>query len=197
MAFFKHNYFDAPFSRGFTSLYISRSIVDIAGGLLGIFLPIFLYTLFEKNIFPVLLYYGLANILSLAFVPLATKLLNRYGFRRALQTSVFFGALYFSLFPFVTKENALYLLSASLLVVLIYRLLYWVPYHVDFAKFTSRGNRGRQLSLLESTVLLIAMVVPAVAGFVITRYGFETLFFLSVLLYLISGLAYLTIPHTN
>ncbi|MBI2048968.1 MAG: hypothetical protein HYT29_00820 [Parcubacteria group bacterium] len=193
----KNRYFDAPLSRGFASLYVARSIVDIAGGLLGLFLPIFLYSLFEQNIFPVLLYYGLANVLYLVLVPYATKLLNRYGFRRALQTSVFFGALYFSLFAFIDTKNAIYILPVSLLVVLIYRLLYWVPYHVDFAKFTSRGDRGRELSLMEATVLLIAMAVPAIAGFIIVRYGFEALFFTSVLLYLLSGLAYLTIPHTN
>jgi len=190
-------YLDEPLSRGFTSLYIGHAITTIAGGLLGVFLPLFLYKLFDGNLLPVLLYYSASHFLYLFTVMLGAQFLNRFGFRNALRASVFFGALYYGIFFFVNGETALSLLPLTVLVLLAYRLLFWLPYHVDFATFTSRKNRGRELSLMHATVLLIAAITPFIAGVIISRFGFDILFFSAILLYLVSGFAYITIPDTN
>ena len=55
------NYFDRPLSRGFVSLYAGKTIVMVASAMLGIFLPIFLYNLFDKNFQAVVIYYGLGS----------------------------------------------------------------------------------------------------------------------------------------
>src|SRR3989344_2648723 len=193
----KKHYFEGPLSRGFTSLYIGRSITTVAGGLLGLFLPVFLYNLFHGNIALVLLYYSASHFLYLIFVVFGAQFLNRFGFRNALRASVLAGALHFGIFIFVTEKTAWFLIPFTVFILLIYRLLYWIPYHVDFAKFTSTQNRGRELSLMEATFLIISTLVPVIAGFIIVRYDFSVLFFLAIVLYLVSGFAYITIPETN
>jgi hypothetical protein len=42
-------YLDRPLSQGFVSLYTGKTIAMVVSALLGLFLPIFLYELFNKN----------------------------------------------------------------------------------------------------------------------------------------------------
>lgn len=79
----------------------------------------------------------------------------------------------------------------------IYRILYWVPYIVDFAKFTDRRNRGRELSVLGITRDILGIVVPVIAGYVLSRYDFTVLFAASIVLYLLSAIPYIVIPKTQ
>jgi YQGE family putative transporter len=190
-------YFDKPLSSGFVSLYTGKTIVMIATALLGIFLPIFLYNLFNRNFRAVVIYYGLGYFLYGLTVTIGVRFLNKFGFRRALRISVFLGALFYSIFYFIDKDNWEYLIPFSILVLVLYRLLYWIPYHVDFAKFTSRKDRGRQVSMLKATRRIIGIFIPLIAGFIVTRFGFDVLFVIAIILYFVSGIPYLTIPRTR
>jgi len=191
-------YFDVPLSRGLTALFIGKTIVMIASSLLGIFLPVFLYEkIFNENFWPVALFYGLGYGVYGLTVFFGARFLNRFGFRRALRWSVVLGALFFVIFYFMNSENWIYLLPLSFVVVIFYRLLYWIPYHVDFAKFTDKKNRGRQVSMFFAARYLFGIFMPLVSGFLILKFGFNTLFVLAILLYLVSGVSYLIIPRTK
>jgi len=191
------HYFDEPLSRGFLSLYTAKAIVIIASGLVGIFLPLFLYNLFGGNLIYVIIYYAIGYFLYGITVALGAQFLNTFGFRKALRASVFIGAIFYLTFFFMDEKTAAYLLPISIIILLIYRSLYWIPYHVDFAKFTNSKNRGRQYSAMRATFLMVATIVPVIAGFIINRYSFEVLFFFAIILFLISGIPYITIPHTK
>ena len=190
-------YFDGNVSRGFVSLYTGKTIVMVASGLLGIFMPIFLYNLFGKNFRPMILYYGIGYLLYGISVAFGARFLNKFGFRRALRSSVLFGALFYTIFYFIDKNNYVYLIPLSILTVTIYRLLYWVPYGVDFAKFTDKENRGKQLSALRATRNVIGIFVPVIAGLIISRFGYDILFLAAIMMYLVSYVPYLTLPRTE
>jgi MFS family permease len=190
-------YFDGEVSHGFVSLYTGKVIIGIATRLLGLFLPIFLFTLFGQNFQHTMMYYGAGSILYGTTLVYGAKFLSRFGFRRALRWSVFAGALYFLIFYFIDKNNLIYLIPLSLLFLTLFRLLYWIPYHTDFAKFTDKKNRGKQLSSIMATRLIIGIFAPIVAGLIISRFGFDVLFIIAIIIYLISGVPYLTIPRTN
>lgn len=190
-------YFDLSLSRGFVSLYTGKTILMIASALLGIFLPIFLYELFDQNFQAVIIYYGIGYFLYGITLTIGAKFLNKFGFRKALQTSVVLGALFYLIFYFIDKNNLYYLIPLSVFVLLLYRLFYWLPYHVDFAKFTDRRTRGRQVSILNATRLALGIFIPLIAGFIIVRFGFDALFLIAIILFLVSGIPYLTIPRTR
>ncbi|HDH04007.1 MAG TPA: MFS transporter [Candidatus Campbellbacteria bacterium] len=190
-------YFDGEISHGFVSLYTGKTIVMIATGLLGMFLPIFLYNLFGQNIQSTFIYYVLGYFFYGLFAAFGAKFLNRFGFRRALRLSVFLGALFYTIFYFIDKNNLIYLIPFSIVVLVLYRLLYWIPYHVDFAKFTDKKNRGRQLSAIMATRRVISVFIPLSAGFLVSRFGFDMLFVIAIALYLVSGIPYITIPRTH
>lgn len=194
---FKKKYFDGPVSAGFVSLYTGKTIVMISTGLLGIFLPIFLYNLFDGNFRWVVAYSAIASLLYAVTVAWGAQFLNTFGFRRALRVSIFFGALYYAIFYFVNSGNALYLIPLSIIVLTFFRLLYWLPYHVDFAKFSSRFNLGRELGLIGATRDVIGILVPIVSGFLIGKFSFDVVFLISIILYLVSGIPYLTLPKTR
>ena len=191
------NYFDGKISRGFVSLYMAKTIVMIATGLLGIFLPIFLYNLFDKNFQYVVLYYGVTYLLYGIFVGLGAIFLNKFGFRRALRISTFLGALFYSIFYFIDKENLIYLIPFSILVITLYRLFYWLPYHIDFAKFTDRKDKAEAVSVISATRNIIGVFIPVIAGLIISRFNFDILFVIAVVLYLFSFIPYLIIPRTE
>jgi YQGE family putative transporter len=91
----------------------------------------------------------------------------------------------------------MYLLPVLVLEVTLYRILYWLPYHVDFAKFTDKKNRGRQISLFMATAFVLGIFAPVVSGFLILRFGFDTLFIIAIIIYLMSGIPYLILPRTK
>ena len=190
-------YFDGNVRSGFVALYSSKSIIRIAGGLFGIFLPIFLYEIFGNDFSKVAWYYIASDFFYIALIPLGAILLNHFGFRRALRASVFLGAFFYGSFYFTTENNALLIVVLSLIFLVLWRIMHWIPYHVDFAKFTDKKNRGREVGLLEATTDVIGVITPFVAGLVISRAGFDTLFLIAVAIYLASYIPLLTIPKTR
>jgi len=190
-------YFDVPLTHGFISLYTGKAIIMIASALLGIFLPIFLYELFNHNFRAVVVYYGLGYFLYGLTVALGGKFLNKFGFRRALRVSVFLGALFYVIFYFIDQYNLKYLIPFSIIVLTFYRLSYWLPYHIDFAKFTDKKDRGRQVGLVEATRSAFQVFAPLIAGFIVLRFSFDVLFIITIILFFTSGIPYLTIPLTR
>jgi len=197
MFLFDKKYFDKPLSHGFVSLYTGRTIVLISSALLGLFMPVFIFNLLGENIQMTLAFYGIGFLSYALVVAVGAKFLNKYGFKRALQTSVFLGAIYYVFFYFIDKENYYYFLPLILITLLFYRLTYWLPYHVDFAKFTDKKNRARQISVFEATRFGAGIFIPLISGFIISRFGFDVLFIIAIFLYLVSGIPYLSIPRTR
>jgi len=191
------NYFDKPLSHGFVSLYTGRTIMMVAGALLGLFLPIFIYNLFNQNLTAVVLYYGVGYFIYGITINIGARFLNKFGFRKALQISVFLAALFYVIFYFIDKNNLLELIPLSIFVLVFFRLFHWLPYHVDFAKFSDKKNRAKQLSVLKATRLAMGIFIPLVSGFIISRLGFDYLFIISIVLYLVSSVPYMTIPRTR
>ncbi|MFH1402032.1 MAG: MFS transporter [Patescibacteria group bacterium] len=194
---FTKKYFNGKLSKNFLALYKSVSITYIATGLLGLYLPIFLYNLFEQNIQAVALYYLIGHFAYGMTVMWGAKYLNKFGFRRALRLSGFFGMLYFMLFYFTTADNFQILIPLIIITLLFFRLLYWIPYNVDFAKFTDVKNRGREISMMGVTKNIAAVLTPILAGFLIIKFSFNILFLIAMILYLLSIIPLFKIARTN
>lgn len=190
-------YFDIPLSRGFVSLYTGRTISLVSGALLGLFLPIFLYNLFNQNFQAVVIYYVIGFSLFGITISFGAGFLNKFGFRRALQVSVILAALFYTIFYFINQDNLIYLVPLSIITLVFFRLFHWLPYHVDFAKFTTKETRARQVSMLNATRMILGVFIPVISGFIIVRFGFDVLFLIAIILWLVSGIPYLTLPRTE
>jgi len=187
-------YFDKPPSKELFCLYVGKTMLMAVTALLGIFLPIFLYNLFDHNLRVVVSYYGLSHLFYGLFVFFGAKLLlNKLGYKAALQISTFLGALFYAIFYLINSHNYIYLIPVSLVVLVAYRLFYWLPYHIDFTKFSDRENRGRQVGFFEATRSILGIISPFIAGALIVCYGFNVLFLIAVFFYVLSGIPYLFI----
>ncbi len=204
----KIKYFKGKVSRGFVAIFSTRIILRVSTGLLGLFLPIFLYTFFDLQIEYVFLFYFSGYFLYALSLAWACQYLNRLGLRHSLRISVVIGALYYLLLYFLDilsrtrswefGSNYLsYLLLFIILTLTIQRALYWVPLNTDMAKFTSKTNRAKQLSLLESATLMLGAIMPLVAGWLLSFYGYDLLFIIAIVVYFLSLIPLHYLPRTR
>ena len=171
-------YFSGQLKRGFTVLYTGRVLMQIASGLLSIFIPIFLYTLFEERMQLVVLFFISASLLYALFVALGARYMNRFGFRRALAIGTLFGAAFFTALLFAESGNIFIFVVLAIVTLTLFRIFFWIPYHVDFAIFSDKSNRGREVGVLFATFSFLGVVGPLAAGFIIHESGFNVFFFL-------------------
>ncbi len=57
-----------------------------------------------------------------------------------------------------------------------FRILYWVPYHINLANRLDKDLRGRHLASFSSIAFIFQAITPAVIGFTIDTIGFGILF---------------------
>lgn len=183
--------------RGFLGLYFGRIVMSVSTGLLGVFLPIFLYKLFGDNIHAVTTYYAAISFFYLLFVISGARLLNKFGFKRALIVATIVGAIVNICYYFLTAENGYIMMPFLVFLVLIFRLMFWVPYHVDFTIFTRSGKRGGQIGLLLGTLTLLGVAGPIAGGYLIEHIGISVIFLISIALFLFAIIPFITLPNTH
>ena len=166
--------FHPQFSAGMVSLYSNRLIIQFGAGLIGLFLPIFLYESFGNDP-TVLLWYFMINfgLTVFLFVP-GAKLMNKIGLKWMMILAVLSYGLCHGFYAFFDNfENVWLFLGIALTLNNIWRMLYWTPFHTEFAEFTDRRHRGRTIGFLSSISSLVSIAVPFVAGFIIVIMPFQ------------------------
>jgi len=206
---FKPKYFKGRISQGFVAIYSARMILRISTALIGLFLPIFLYELFNLKFQYVIYYYFIGHLLYGLTVAWGSKYLNKVGLRRSIRISVVLGAVYYFIFylldqaaegadwSFLPANKITILLILAIITLTFYRTMYWIPLHTDLAKFTNKRNRAKQLSVMEATTLALYAVMPIVAGWILIHYSYDILFFIGICIYLISLAPLIFLPRTR
>lgn len=185
--------------RGLVGLYIGRITLSISSALLGLFLPIFFYKIFNQNFQYVILYYLLSSIAYALLIPVGAQFLNKFGFKKALVLSSTWASFFYAVLFFMKEGSSmlLFLVPLSFLMLLFFRMFYWIPYRIDFAKSTNKNNRGSQISLLFATFTILGVVGPIISGYVINNFGFSVLFAIVFVILLFAGIPFSIIPKTN
>ena len=175
-------------------LYIHRIIKGLATGLLGFFVPLFLFKIFGK-IELVILYYLAVHLVAIFLYPLTTKILLRFDLKNLMIISTGFGVTYLWILNHLEVVGAnLYWIGLAILIINLFRFFYWVPYHTEFALFTKKYYRGRELSMLQAIISLLGIALPGIAAFIIVKFGFNWLFNIVILLNLLSAIPLFKIP---
>ncbi|MFA4937520.1 MAG: MFS transporter [Patescibacteria group bacterium] len=170
------NLFPPHLSGALVALYSHSLIKRVAIAVVGIFEAIFIFEAFARQLAPVLIYYLVIYVLYLLLVPLGAHLISDIGYRRSMRVGILFLAFWLIIFAGVafgwfTPQ----FLWAAAIAVAIYKTLYWLPYHVELAEFTNKTNRARYVSLIDSTVLIVGIVLPIISAFIISQFGFASL----------------------
>lgn len=179
-------YLKTKIAPSLASLYSNRIIQQIAFGLIGLFLPIFLFNYFESSIHKVILFYIASFTLFGLTVSLGAMLMSRIGLKISMILGSLFLVGYFVFLYLLDASNWFPALFFVLGAVTLFRILYWTPYHTDFAEFTNRRSRGKEIALLVSITTLVSIFLPFVAGSILNRFDFSTLFLISIIIASIS-----------
>jgi len=184
-------------SGALTALYSNRIIQQVAGGLIGIFVPILLYKMLDFSLYKVAVYYFINLLIWFFIVPLGAKTMSRIGMKKSLILSVCFGWAWFYFMRSFEVNGALIFLGLAIVAVNIDRFFYWVPFHTDFASFTDKKTRGKQMAFLISIASLVSIFMPFVAGEIIFVYGYGVLFLIGLIIYIMSVVPLFLIPDTR
>lgn len=194
----KNKYFDGNISGSFVSLFTGRMFMFVASGLLGLFLPIFFYNLFERDYLLVFGYYGISSLIYVLIIPFGVKLFDeKLGLQKSLKLSLFSLALFYLTIYLVEKETILIFIPLSILFMTLFRVLFWTPFRTDLAKFTNKKNRGRQMSSFEAINMFLAVILPIISAFIINKFSFDVLFILAIFIYLLTIIPFRMLPPTK
>lgn len=166
---------DAYFSKDLLYLHIARIIQRVSLGSLGVFIPIYFYTVFNYDIaFVIAIFIALSGVYIVG-LPLCARLLRTMGTRTLMMwATVFAGVTSFVLFLF--PDNPALAAVLFIIATSAFRLTYWIPYHVHMSLELDSAHRGSQLAFLVNMQTLLLAIVPLIGGAVISVYGFNVLF---------------------
>ncbi len=162
-------------SKDFKILCLYQTIVALADGMVGLFLPIFLFEQFHQSIHLAIIFYAVGYLLYALLVPFGAMMMNKIGLEKSILLGRFF-ALPFYISLYFLKNNPLLFAILAVLFLLFFRLFYWVPYHVDFISFTEGKYRGRQMSYLAVLGYMVGVGAPLLAGLLLSEFSFKLVF---------------------
>lgn len=191
-------YFGGEISSGFKYLVTGRTVMLIASGLLGLFLPVFLFKLFDYSFQMVVVFYGITSALYVLFLPFGVRVLDeKLGLKKSMQLSMIFLASFYVLLSFVDSETVKIYIPLALIALTLFRLSFWIPFFTDISKLTDSKKRGREMSWISAIQMFLSVVLPIVAALIIDAYGFTILFIMAIVLYLLTMIPFSRIPHTR
>jgi len=167
-------------NRELNELYISIAIRAFAVSLIGVFIPIYFYQQ-GYSFFSIFLFYAIWSLTHMLFSIPSTKISSKLGLKRSILLSIPFLILFF--FFLYTLENFNWPLPILSIFIGLSTSLFWLSYHVDFAKFSNKKNRGKQVGFSKIIIAVFSVLGPIVGGIILTFVGFGILFIIvSVLL---------------
>jgi YQGE family putative transporter len=190
--------FTAKLSPAFFALYFGRLIQLLGWGLLGLFVPIYLLVVFGR-VELVIIYYLVGHLLYAIVLPFGVQFLNKIGLRHSLLISIFFTAAYYICLYFFEQPaiNLVWLIVLAVIILTFSRLFFWLPFHVDLAKFTNKSNRGQGISLLWASRTLLWVILPTLSGFLISRFGYSIVFVIAIIIFTFSLFPFSFLPPTQ
>jgi len=180
-----HHFLHFLHNRELNELYASIAIKSFAISLIGIFIPIFLIQA-GYSLTSVLLFFALlAGTHAIGSIP-ASKISAKFGFKHSILFSIpililallglyvldLFGGLFYVVAILFGVSNSLFLIG----------------YHVDFAKFSDKKNRGSEVGFSKVLSLLFNVAGPILGGIILTIFGFKSLFILSSIFLVLSAI---------
>lgn len=168
---------------GLTALFISAAWHNLAISLIGIFIPLYIISI-TKSVQLVFAYYAISSLAVIISIIPAAKFVSRFGFRR----SAVIGTLLLTLtiVLLLVGNQSIYLLLLSPVLGGIYVSFYWLPYHLIFSEDGRSDSFGRDISSMEMVSRIAQAGGPLIGGLIIALFGFNILYFISVISLILS-----------
>lgn len=182
---FFSSWFPSKVRQQVRELYAATIIVNFALAMVMFWEPVYLYDI-GYSLQKIVLFYLLTYVAYLILMPFGAKFAKRYGYEISLAIGTCLYALFYVSLYFVQFYPFLFYISAFILT--IQKLFYWPAYHANFAKYIGEKEEGRQVGFMAVATSLMYIIGPALAGFIISRFGFGTLFVVASIIFFLSNI---------
>ncbi|HYC79715.1 MAG TPA: MFS transporter [Candidatus Binatia bacterium] len=179
-------YLSHHLSREIQELYWAKSISDLATAAVMLFEPIFLVSVLGFSMQQVMYFFLAVYGIYLVILPLGAKVAAKKGYEHAILYSTLFMVLYWALL-FAAQEVNFWIYLAPIALA-VQKCLYWPAFYADMARFSSADQRGRENSGLYALVSIIFILGPFLGGYLLSEFGYSSLFIVATVLMLLSNL---------
>lgn len=176
----KYNYSDS-----LVYFFSARMIYLIGAGLVGLFVPIFIYESFNNSYQAVIIFYLLSSFFHIIFLPFLAKTIIA-NLRKSLAVGIIAVAFYLLSFYLLEELQNINIIFFALFFLVLFRLFYWLPFHNEFINFSKTGNRGSQYSILFLIKDISSILIPLIAGIILTYYDYSVLFAVSIVIIILA-----------
>jgi len=180
-----HNIFHYFLNRELSEIYLTVAGKTFAISLIGIFVPIYLFQMgFELRY--IFLFFAILSAVFALTVFFAAKLSTKIGIKHGLLISMPFLIAFYILLQSITTNALNWLFFLAPVLAGIHNSFFWLNFHTDFARFSSRRFRAEQISGYAIVCALLSALGPVIGGIILLYFGFNVLFILVSLLLLLS-----------
>ena len=166
-------------------LFAATVLLNLALALVVIFEPIYLYQI-GYSLQQIMLFYLIVYVGYIILMPLGGKFARSKGNEFGIFLgSILYAVFYITLF-FVAEYSFLFFVAP--IIFALQKMFYWPAYYADFASFSNTKEGGREISSFNIAVSLMYIIGTAVAGFIISVWGYGVLFFVASLIFLASNI---------
>ena len=186
------HYFAPHPSQEVKELFVASGMLSFATGSVSLFEPIYLHSI-GFSVPQILLFNAALYVLYFFLLPLGGRICRRHGYEHTmLFSSPFLVLWYISLYA-IPWNNAF--IGIALLSLVMQKILYWPGYHANFATWSSKQERGREVSNMAAVVGLASILAPTFGGFIVVFFGFKVLLLIVAALILLSNVPLLRTPE--
>lgn len=174
------------------AIYAMHSIDGVAGGLVGVFIPLYFLALGYSltNIFAFFIVNNLA-ILILFFA--AGWLASKFGIKKLLLIRLLFlFSQFYFLFNLKDFTWSFYLIAIFSAADIAF---YWFSLNVIFTKSLDVNDSSKQVSNLSAIPQLFGLFVPLIGASITVLFGFKALFWLAGIVYFAGVMPMLFVGH--
>ncbi|HTK59820.1 MAG TPA: MFS transporter [Candidatus Baltobacteraceae bacterium] len=178
-------------SKEMKRLMSATVLLDFALAAIGLFEPIYLYTL-HWSLASISFFYFAVYALTFLILPIGARFAGRVGFRHSILFSTPFLIAYY-LALYAIPRHPIFIVFAVVAYAL-QKCLYWPGFDSEMAASGHDGERGREISNLTSLTSMAAILGPSFGGVLLGAYGFTIGFAVTGLMMLVSNLPLLSMP---
>lgn len=160
-----------------SKLYAFQAMMTFVKSLLGIFVPVFLYSL-GFSISDIVLYGMGISFMYLLAIPFSTWLSSKIGFKYTLFVSIPIYLFHIYSIQLISQSPDFFHLSW--ITFGLYMSLFWPAFHSEVVHNSSSNHRTSQIGTLQIISTLFATLAPFIGGFVLEFSGYFALLIFAI-----------------